>query len=105
MPKYNIANISIDPDDRFEIEALDMYGAINIVLDMWESCDNEVLGVVGFLKGFGIDYGISDDDLDEGSDTVIRSMSKEIRRIIKDNPEREAQFLDAIKHSILITIV
>ena len=54
------------------------------------------------MKNNGIDHGVCDDDIDEGSDKIIQRAGRDILQLIRGNPTKESEFLEAVKESLII---
>ncbi len=54
-----------------EYEGDDIYDVIDQLLTEWVNGDVDLPGVFAFLKKEGNDFGIADEDVDEGTDTEL----------------------------------
>lgn len=99
---FYITNITCDPDEVEEFEASNRFEAIKWCLQGWFRSDYDIRGAFDFLKNNGIDHGVCDDDIDEGSDDIIRRAGRQILQIIRGNPIKESEFLEAVKESLII---
>lgn len=99
---FYITNTTCDPDDVEEFEASNRFEAIRFSLKSWARSDYDIRGAFHFLKNNGIDHGVCDDDIDEGSDDIIVVAVQDILRIIRGNSLKETEFLEAVKASLII---
>jgi hypothetical protein len=64
-------------------EADDIYGVIDQLLTEWVDNDVDLPGVFAFLKAEGYDFGILDEDVNEGTDEeLLESASNVVRTLL-----------------------
>ena len=64
-------------------EADDIYGVIDQLLTEWVDNDVDLPGVFAFLKAEGYDFGILDEDVNEGTDEeLLESASNAVRTLL-----------------------
>lgn len=66
-----------------EYSADDIYGVIDQLLSEWVDGDADLQGAFAFLKAEGYDYGITDEEVDEGTDEeLLESAANAIRTVL-----------------------
>lgn len=69
-----------------EYYAEDIYGVIDQLLDEWVDGDAELPGIFAFLKAEGYDFGISDEEVDEGTDKeLLMNAADTVRTVLHIN--------------------
>lgn len=96
-----IVRVKSHLDEAEEYEAEDIYDLIDQLLDEWVEGDADIPGVLAFLADHGHDLGITDADVDEGTDESLLQMAADAVRTLLHTEdshglERLALFLSAI---------
>ncbi len=103
-------------NEPVEYEGDDIYDVIDQLLTQWVNGDADLPGLFAFLKKEGYDFGITDEDVDEGTDTELledaANAVREVLHIGRDDSEianaavalnKLALFLTAIGEEYQIT--
>ena len=66
-----------------EYEADDIYDVIDQLLEEWVNGDADLPGALAFLKAEGYDFGVADEEVDEGTDEdLLENAANAIRTIL-----------------------
>lgn len=70
-------------DEVLEYDADDIYGVIDQLLDDWIEGDVNLPGVFAFLKAEGYDFGVCDEDVNEGADEdLLDAAANAVRTVL-----------------------
>jgi len=78
-----IVRVAAHGNEPEEYYADDIYGVIDQLLEEWVEGDADLPGALAFLKAEGYDFGIADEDVDEGTDAeLLENAANAIRTIL-----------------------
>lgn len=99
-----IVRVKSHLDEAEEYTADDIYELIDQLLDEWIAGDADMPGVFAFLADHDCDLGITDDEIDEGTDeSVLQLAADAVRlRLHAGDDETLAVFLSAISSEYTI---